>query len=304
MDEAEEEGPAVMSMLGSVFRGVAIPAVRILGGSRMSGPRLEDAIQTAARLGASGLATTLGYFDSSRDTPADIRALVIESVQAAHDAGLSSYPSIKIPPMHFDSEAVRAIVAAARSAGVWAHFDSHGPEAADGTLACVRLAASLYPQVGCSLPGRWNRSPEDARQAVEMGLRVRVVKGEWADPAHPTIDPRQGFMAVVDQLAGRAPVVAVASHDVLLVRQALRRLLAAGTPCELELLLGLPASKVLDVAEEFGVPVRMYVPFGEAWLPYAVGKMRQRPRLVLAVAAETLGGVFDHRRPRRRAARV
>jgi len=60
---------------------------------------------------------------------------------------------------------------------------------------------------------------------------------------------------------------------------ALRRLRAAGTSCELELLFGLPARRVMDVADEEGVPVRLYVPYGASFLPYRLSHIRQTPRI-------------------------
>lgn len=110
-------------------------------------------------------------------------------------------------------------------------------------------------------------------------MRVRVVKGQWADPSSGAIDPRQGFLAVIDRLAGRACQVAVASHDPPLAREALHRLRRAGTPCELELLLGLPMQGALKVAREVGAPVRIYIPFGVSWIPYALAYVQKNPHV-------------------------
>ena len=98
--------------------------------------------------------------------------------------------------------------------------------------------------LGLVIPGRWLRSLDDADWAVERGVRVRVVKGQWPDPAAPDRDLRQGFLEVIDRLAGRARHVGVASHDVPTAAEAIRRLRAAGTSCELELLLSLPTVAV------------------------------------------------------------
>ena len=73
--------------------------------------------------------------------------------------------------------------------------------------------------------------------------------------------------------------VAVATHDAALAREAFLRLRRAGTPCELELLCGLPRAEVMAVAKEFDVPVRLYIPFGTAWLPYALGQLVRKPHM-------------------------
>ena len=54
------------------------------------------------------------------------------------------------------------------------------PETVDDTFNLIGKARDIYAKLGCTLPGRWRRSLSDADRAIEMGLRVRVVKGQWA----------------------------------------------------------------------------------------------------------------------------
>src|SRR5204863_8232193 len=128
--------------------------------------------------------------------------------------------------------------------------------------------------------GRWKRSAADAVWAAERGLTVRVVKGQWADPSDPTRDLRAGFLEVIDQLAGRAPHVAVASHDVPLAAEAISRLRNAGTSCELELMHGMPMKESLQLARKQAVNLRVYVPYGKADLPYALSRVPSHSRML------------------------
>jgi proline dehydrogenase len=155
-------------------------------------------------------------------------------------------------------------------------------DAAEPTLDLVRRFADAGP--GITLPGRWRRSLDDADVAVELQLPVRVVKGQWADPGDPRRDARAGFLDVVDRLAGRARHVAVATHDERLAREAVRRLQAAGTACEVERLFGLPLAR-------FGsAPTRVYVAFGTPSLPFSLAQARRNPRLALAFARSLVAG--------------
>jgi proline dehydrogenase len=140
--------------------------------------------------------------------------------------------------------------------------------------------------LGTTLPGRWARSVSDAGWALDHGLQVRVVKGQWPDPADPDRDPRAGFLEVIDRLAGRACRVRVASHDVPLAAEAVRRLRNAGTPCELELLFGMPMTRSLRWADAAGVPVRIYVPYGEGYTPHAFDQLRRNPRLLWSIVRD------------------
>jgi proline dehydrogenase len=161
-------------------------------------------------------------------------------------------------------------------------------------LSLVAELVPRHPRLGCAIPGRWQRSLRDVDRVVELGAQVRVVKGQWADPEHPEIDLREGFLAVVDRLAGRARHVAVATHDAPLARAALGRLIDAGTPCELELLFGLPMRGARQVAQDLGVRTRVYVPYGASWVPYALRWVRQNPRVLWWVLADSLFGRWSH----------
>jgi len=82
--------------------------------------------------------------------------------------------------------------------------------------------------------------------------------------------------------------VAVATHDLVLARTSLQRLLASDTSCELELLYGLPLAPAIKLARELGVRVRVYVPYGTAWLPYSLPDIRNKPALLWWLARDLL----------------
>src|SRR6185369_13671096 len=106
------------------------------------------------------------------------------------------------------------------------------------------------------------------------------VKGEWAGIDSDETDPREGYLNVINRLAGQATHVAVATHNPALARVSLRQLKTAGTSCELELLYGLPQLPLLEIARDFGVRARMYVPYGQARLPYRVKLAVRNPRII------------------------
>lgn len=259
---------------------------------------LDDALRLAQGHAAAGRACTLGCFNDGSEAPADVAARACASADAMALLAPSGYVSIKAPGLHYDLDALDQILACCRQRQVLAHFDSHDLGNAELTLACVERALEQGLDVGLTLPGRWARSLDDAAHACSLGLRVRVVKGEWPDPLRPEADLRAGFLAVIDTLiAHRAREVAVASHDPPLAREALRRLQAAGIRCELELLNGLPQRASLAAARELAVPVRIYIPFGIAWRPYALRRALRQPRMLLWLATDLVRGLRRRSNP-------
>lgn len=253
------------------------------------GPELRDAVDVAGAFAAQGAASTICFWDGQDDTPPHVARMYTDTLQAMARSNLDAYLSIKAPSLGFDAALLAGVLDQGRGDGITVHFDSLGLETVDPTFRLIEDAHPAYPWLGCTLPGRWRRSPRDAEWATRLGLSVRVVTGQWPDTAGD-VDLRRGFMNVVDALAGRTQRVAVASHNPVLAATALARLQSAGTPCELELLFGLPSRAVLEVGRRLAVPVRYYLPYGHAWLPYALRQARRNPRILWWVLRDAVFG--------------
>ncbi|HMN55041.1 MAG TPA: proline dehydrogenase [Sphingopyxis sp.] len=254
-------------------------------GARLPAPGAGDAAALCERLHRRGIAATAGYFQGDHDTPDTI----VRSYRALLEAGVRASLSVKAPPLGFAPGRLRAIAEAAANAGAALILDAHGPGDAEATIAATEALLADFPQTGCVLPARWRRSPGDADRLRGTSARLRIVKGEWADPDGDPHDGVAAYLALIERLAGRAAPVAVATHDPALAARALDRLIAAGTPCELEQLRGLPRRRTMAVARARGVPVRLYIPFGPGWWPYAIDKALARPHLPLWWLRDRLG---------------
>jgi proline dehydrogenase len=265
------------------------PVRRRRASAYAAGAGLDDALAVAGRLTADGIPCTIGYSappGQSARAAADVQLRAFDALAAGDGDG---YVSVKLSGVRFDPGLFGELAAASKRSGRRMHIDGLGPETADRTWALLEGAADPAT-LGVALPGRWHRSVEDARRALDLGLAVRVVKGQWADPDHPSVVPADGFLNVVDAVCGSANVVAVATHDVALLEESVGRLTAARTPCEAELLLGLPFAAPARAARRRGVPVRLYVPYGSTGVAYGVGDLIRRPTTAWWLAQDLLLG--------------
>jgi proline dehydrogenase len=241
-----------------------------------AGRELDEAIAACRRLAGYGLASTIGYTPAPDERPravADAQLVTLERLAAEK---LDSHVSVKLSGLRFDERLFGELVAAAAQAGRSLHVDALGPETVDATWRLLENAPR-DARVGTTLPGRWHRSVEDVALAASLGLRVRVVKGQWPDLPTNGVDPRRGFLNVVERLRGHPLDVGVATHDVEVLAESVRRLHAAGTPCTAELYFGLPFRAPALLARQLGVPVRVYVAYGHAGAPYAAADIRRNP---------------------------
>jgi proline dehydrogenase len=250
-------------------------------GRILPAPRPAAVIGTCDRLHRRGMAATLGYFQDDAAQPEAVAAANFEAVALARLRSGDVYLSVKAPALQFDAGLIREVTAAAAGAGMSVMFDAHAPSQADRTLDLAEGLQADFPGTGCVLPARWSRSAADAARFRDLPARIRLVKGEWADPEADPADLSASFLRLVAQLAGRAAPVSVATHEPALAERALCALLAARTPCELEQLRGMPRRRTTAIARRIGAPVRIYLPFGPGWWPYAIDKALARPRLVV-----------------------
>jgi proline dehydrogenase len=261
--------------------------------SYVVGPGLADAVACATALARDGVGATLAYWNDVGEDPRAVCSAYVDAADGLAAAGLSGYVSIKLPALGTSPAHVDAVAARCSERGLTLHFDSLAVAQQAAVFEHSDRLSRRGIRLGCTLPARFGRSCADAELAVTQRLRVRVVKGQWEDPHRPT-EPRAGFLRLMEALAGRAAHVAVATHDPVLAEQSLHILLAKGTPAELELLFGLPSRGARAVAARLAVPVRMYLPYGRAWLPYSVSAMRRNPKVFWWFLTDALRG---HARP-------
>lgn len=257
--------------------------------SYVAGADLADALGHARAIASQGLGSTLAYWNDVGEDPSAVCAHYLAAIDGAAALQARTFVSIKAPALSMRASHVETLCRRCVSVGVGLQFDSLAAEWQSPTLQLIETLLPAGAPIGCTLPGRFGQSLQHAERAIDWRLRVRVVKGQWSDPQGSS-DLRAGFMALIHCLTGRAAGVAVATHDPVLARESLAALIAGGTPAELELLLGLPMQRACAVAREMNVPVRVYVPYGRAWLPYSLRAALANPRILLWLLKDGLAG--------------
>jgi CelD/BcsL family acetyltransferase involved in cellulose biosynthesis len=274
-------------------QALAVVASRAARGY-IAGESLTEARNVQQKLVEKGFNSTLGYWDAAGESPRQIVDQYLQGLELLGKEPGDGYLSIKVPSLNFSPDLLDEVLAAARLHQQRVHFDALQIGAVPSIQELVTKARASFPDValGVTLPGRWRRSVADADWVAQNGLYVRVVKGQWADPDDPKRNLREGFLEVIDALAGKARHVSVATHDLPLAAEAIRRLQLAETPCDIELLYGLPMRAICQHARAADLPVRIYVPYGAAYLPYALDKLRHHPGKIWWLMKDFVGGLL------------
>jgi proline dehydrogenase len=228
---------------------------------------LDEAALRAKRL--APLATTLAWWPDAGAPPADVHAGYVACLERLVEMVPGAYLPLKTPALDVASR--DDVLRRARSASRLVMLDATGPEHVEATLGVAS------PHVGVTLPGRWRRSLGDLETALRKDARLRILEGALPDPDGGELHAKSGLLALTRAVAGRAPFVSIATHDARLALEATAILRGAGTDTELELVQGLPRRRLLGLARQRGVPVRITIPYGAAWVRYASERLLRDP---------------------------
>jgi proline dehydrogenase len=199
---------------------------------------------------------------------------------------------------------VGRILGRAREHGIFVRFDMESRFHTQRTLDFVRRSWEAgYRDIGVVLQSYLLRTEHDARVANSLGMRVRLCKGAYQEPPEVAFqdkaDVDANFVKVANLLIAEGVYPGIATHDPAMIRAAQEFTKAHDIPTsryEYQLLYGVRR----DLQQQLharGCNVRIYVPFGDAWYPYFMRRMAERPGNVMfivnAVLEESpLGGIF------------
>lgn len=196
----------------------------------------------------------------------------------------------------FCLELTASVLDVAREVGGFVRIDMEGSKHTQRTLDAFRKLRRTHDNVGIVLQAYLFRTEDDVKQAVARGDRVRLCKGAYKEP--PEIawkdmeDIRASYRRCAHLLLEKGRYPAIATHDELLIQDALEFARAAAIPArsfEFQMLYGLRPRR-WDELVAAGHNVRVYVPYGTHWMPYFYRRLRERKENVYFVLRSLFGG--------------
>ena len=153
--------------------------------------------------------------------------------------------------------------------------------------------AAGHDNVGVVLQSRLRRTLSDVPGLVN----VRLCKGIYLEPetiAFPDDGHvRASFVRCLEALLDEGAYVGIATHDELLVGEALRLVRGRGLgreEYEFQMLLGVRPERGDALVRE-GHRLRVYVPFGTHWYEYSLRRLQENPQMAGVIAKATLARV-------------
>ncbi len=179
-----------------------------------------------------------------------------------------------------------ALAAAAHGSTLW--VDMEGSEYVDATLDLVRSVRSRHASIGVCLQSYLRRTSDDLATLVDPPVRVRLVKGAYREPrsiAYPRkADVDRAFVDLArrimdDRAWFDAAPPHFGTHDLDILRDVVRLAAERGIPAEsvqITMLYGIRSAAQHRLSDE-GLTVRTLISYGEAWYPWYVRRLAERP---------------------------
>jgi len=302
-----------MPLLRSLF--IALSANRPLRrfcehsavGTRLSsrfvaGMEMEDALRVAEAVNRQGMAVTLDSLGESVTSEAEAHKSaevyhhLLDSIAARK---LNANISVKLTQMGLEVSPQLAETIAgnltehAAELHNFVRIDMEGSPLTQVTLDIVRRLHALprlRTAIGIVIQAYLYRSQADIEQLLADGIRVRLCKGAYKEPAEVAFplkaDVDQNFIRLSCMLLDSPVYHALATHDEAMIDAAKAFANQNGidpSRFEFQMLYGVRRDLQRRLVRE-GYNVRVYVPFGREWYPYFMRRLAERPANLLFLA--------------------
>ena len=266
----------------------------------VAGPTLEQGIRVVENLSREHVLGTLDFLGenvASLEDAAHSRECYLAAEAEIERANLPATVSIKLTQfgVDFSASACRNNViallerAAARNSRV--EIDMESSAYTDRTLQLVTELQELFPgHVRAVIQAYLYRSESDIRMLSERKIPIRLCKGAYREPPSAAFprksDVDDNYLKLMRLLLREGVYPAIASHDQGIIRQAVSFIQEQGLSAdrmEFQMLYGIRRDLQRQLVGQ-GFRLRLYVPYGDAWYPYFMRRLAERPANLIFLA--------------------
>jgi proline dehydrogenase len=265
-----------------------------------------DAGVTFRADGITSMFTRLGENITRLDEGDEVAEHYIGLMGDIRARDLDGEVSVKLTQLGFDLDVERTLAHAGRLAdkaaetGKTLWVDMEGSAYTEGTIAFYERLKAAHPNTGLCLQAYLRRTAADVQRLLPLDPQIRLVKGAYAEPAtlayQSKHDVDANFVALAMALlegtrSGRKVRLGLGTHDVRLIEQIAEHAKAMGLPresFEIEMLYGIRMDQQRRLARE-GYLVRDLIAYGEAWYPWYMRRLAERPANVMFALRQIIG---------------
>lgn len=269
----------------------------------IAGLNLEDGLALAKTLGDQGIQTALDHLGENVGTVQEAKASGAAAVRALSglaQLSIGGTVAIKLTQLGLDLSMeeclanLEPLVMLAKQAGTRVEVDMESTAYTDQTLQIVEAMHLKHGSIRAVIQAYLYRSEADVYRLNQLGIPVRLCKGAYNEPADLAIakkpDVDKAFLRLMRVMLKDGKFPAIATHDPAILQQAtafVKEIDLSPSDFEFEMLYGVRRDLQRQIRQQ-GFNLRLYVPYGEAWYPYFMRRLAERPANVWFLARNLL----------------
>lgn len=263
----------------------------------VAGSTLPEGIRVLQHLSRERILGTLDFLGenvASLDDAVRSRESYLQALGEIECSGLAATVSIKLTQFGLDfSQAacranVIALVERAQAIDTRIEIDMESSAYTDRTLEMAVQLQELFPgRVRAVIQAYLYRSEADIRMLSAHRIPVRLCKGAYREPPEVAFARKSevdaNYLKLMRLLLAEGTYPAIASHDESIIREVLQHIkehAIAPDRFEFQMLYGIRRDLQRKLVSR-GFRLRLYVPYGDAWYPYFMRRLAERPANLL-----------------------
>ena len=181
---------------------------------------------------------------------------------------------------------VEQVVEKAHNFGHTIRFDMEHSKITDKTLdLCLKLNQKYPKTMGVALQAKLFRTEDDMKECMNNNISLRLVKGAYIEKESIALKSYQkiqeNYLRLIELLGTKMDRrCAVATHDETILNDILSK--PDANRFDYEFIYGIRRDLQKSIKDQ-GQKVRIYLPYGENWLPYAWRRLREFKNLTFLV---------------------
>ncbi len=275
-----------------------------VSGRFVAGTEIADAVRATQAVNRAGMSVSIDNLGENVTNPDEARQsaqLYHQILDAIAANQLNANISLKLTHMGLDideklaRDQVAGLVAkaAAMKPAGFVRVDMEGSPYTQRTLDFVHELHRMPGNgnsVGTVIQAYLKRSEKDVADLLANGVRIRLCKGAYKEPASIAFESKAdvdvNYVKLLKILMTSGIYHGLATHDERIIRQAqafaIREKIDRDS-FEFQMLYGIRRDLQQSLVRE-GWRMRVYIPFGTEWYPYFMRRLGERPANVFFVA--------------------
>ncbi|HZS48914.1 MAG TPA: proline dehydrogenase family protein [Blastocatellia bacterium] len=258
----------------------------------VAGETLEEALGAIRDLNSKGITASFDHLGESIKSASEADGEVTEYnriLQTIDRERLHSNVSVKLTQLGLDIDPeicyqnTRKIVETARSFENFVRIDMEDSAHTGTTLEVFRRLRAEFDNVGIVVQAYLYRTEKDVEDLLKIGARIRLCKGAYKEPASVAFpkkeDVDQNYVKLMKMLLPSNIYHGIATHDPAMI-EATKKFAGENNigkgRFEFQMLFGIRRDLQESLIKE-GYGLRVYVPYGNAWYPYFMRRLAERP---------------------------